>query len=372
MADQKPTKSKGYCDLHENAILLYGPPKIGKTTLASQFPDAVFLSTERGTKHVEVEEYQIKNWIGFVEAVGALERNIDGWGYKTIVVDTADELYDMCESFTCQKLEIENLADAGYGKGWAANTRELKKQVGRLIKLGRGLIFISHSQEKTVRVDTVENPYAVAMADSKGEVEMIVPTLPNKARAFFTALADIILYCEIGKDMKRVIYTQPARGFEAGDRSGRLPNTVPLDYEALVQAYYGGIDTLKDRIAVAEKYCNDHGISYPPAPDSLRASDYERHLQQLRLLAKSAPKKDAAPDEKQAAAAEDDEHLRHAALVEQAVILAEQCYPAKKAQEAAYKKYLGGSSLTGATVDSLEAFVKHMEERLSDGKTNEH
>lgn len=367
MADQKPTKSKGYCDLHENAILLYGPPKIGKTTLASQFPDAVFLSTERGTKHVEVEEYQIKNWLTFCAAIDILERNIDDWGYKTIVVDTADELYDMCESFTCQKLSIENLGDAAYGKGFAANTRELKKQVNRLVRLGRGLVFISHSQEKTVKVDTVENPYAIAMADSKGEVEMVVPTLPNKARAFFTALADIILYCEIGKDLRRVLYTQPARGFEAGDRSGRLPNTVDLSYAALVAAYYGGVDTIKERIAVAEKYLDDNGIKYPPMPTSSIAADYEKHLQNLRLIARQGKKGDVKQDDGQKDKVDNDEHLRHAALIEQAVALVEKCYPVKKAQENAYNKYLGGGSLTGASIDALEAFISHMEEKIGGG-----
>lgn len=363
MADQKPTKSKGYCDLHENAILLYGPPKIGKTTLASQFPDAVFLSTERGTKHVQVEEYQIKSWAGLRLAVDALERNVGEWGYKTVVIDTVDEFYSMCEDFICQQKGIETLGDLDYGKGYAANTRELKKQMGRIVKLGLGLVMITHSQEKTVKVDLLENPYAAAAANQKGEVEMTVPTIPGKSLAYFLALADIILYCEIGKDMERVIYTQPARGFEAGDRSGRLPNTIELSYEALVSAYYGGVDTIKERIAIAEKYCSDHGIDFPAMPDSNRVSDYERHLQQLRLIAKSAQKSSPSPDYEKDDA-DKDEHLRRAALTEQAAVLLDQCYPVAKAREAACRKHLGCASLTGASVGKLEEFISHMEGKL--------
>ena len=46
-----PTKkSKIESDLSKYSILLYGKIKIGKTSLAAQFPDALFLMTEPGGK----------------------------------------------------------------------------------------------------------------------------------------------------------------------------------------------------------------------------------------------------------------------------------------------------------------------------------
>jgi hypothetical protein len=43
-------------------ITIYGPPKIGKSTLASEFPNAIFADFENGLKWLNVNKTIIKSW----------------------------------------------------------------------------------------------------------------------------------------------------------------------------------------------------------------------------------------------------------------------------------------------------------------------
>ena len=95
-----------------------------------------------------------------------------------------------------------------------------------------GLYLISHSQETEIETRT-------------GKYTKIVPTLPEKARKIVLGLVDMILYCDIetatGPDNKviarRVMHTKPSLYYEAGDRTGRLPDVIDLDYAKFIEAY---------------------------------------------------------------------------------------------------------------------------------------
>jgi SpoVK/Ycf46/Vps4 family AAA+-type ATPase len=57
-----PPKKK----MEEQTILIYGPPKIGKSTLASQFDNPLFLATEAGLNALEVFQVPIPTWDDFL------------------------------------------------------------------------------------------------------------------------------------------------------------------------------------------------------------------------------------------------------------------------------------------------------------------
>ncbi len=56
----------------------------------------------------------------------------------------------------------------------------------------------------------------------------------------------MILYCDViavedpatkVKSTQRIIRTKPSQYFEAGDRTGRLPETLPLNFEEFLKAF---------------------------------------------------------------------------------------------------------------------------------------
>jgi hypothetical protein len=74
------------------------------------------------------------------------------------------------------------------------------------------------------------------------------PTLPDKARKIVLGMVDMILFCdlEVTKDAdgkpahRRVIRTKPNVNYEAGDRTGRLPEVIELDFARFLQAFNAG------------------------------------------------------------------------------------------------------------------------------------
>jgi len=95
-----------------------------------------------------------------------------------------------------------------------------------------GLILISHAVDKTIETRT-------------GEYTKTQPSLPDRARGVVLGLVDMILYGDAvpRKDaagnvtVERVLRTKPHPTYEAGDRTGRLPDVLPLDYDAFVRAF---------------------------------------------------------------------------------------------------------------------------------------
>jgi len=260
-----PTLSKGFVDFHENIIFLYGVPKIGKTSLSAQFSDALFMLTEDGAKHVQVAGYKINKWKDFVSRITLIEAEKASFPFKTIVIDTVDNLANQCIQHICAQYSLNTLGDLDYGKGYAHFEREFKGQMTRLLNLGFGMVFISHDEEKNVDIGAIANPYAPVVAGDDNKTKMIIPTLDKRPRKFLLGLSDIILYYKINGDGKRSIYTKPSQYFEAGDRSGRLANSINMGasakdgYTALLDSYYGdqsinAQQTLISRIGKAFEY----------------------------------------------------------------------------------------------------------------------
>ena len=217
--------------LSDLTVLVHGPAKIGKSTLCSLAPDALFLATEAGLNALEVYKIAIKDWSEFLAA--CREVKDDKHEFKTVVVDTLDNLYRMCSEHVCAKHKIQHESDLGYGKGFALVNNEFYRALNKLSLLPYGLFLISHSQEKEIETLT-------------GKHTRIVPSLPDKARRMVLGMVDVILYCDVdtvvdpdGKAAteRRVMRTKPTESYEAGDRTGRLPGVIDLDYAKFVEAF---------------------------------------------------------------------------------------------------------------------------------------
>ncbi len=148
------------------------------------------------------------------------------------LIDTVDNAFKYCSEHVCAKHNIEYEGDLGHGKGWALVKNEWHRVLTRLASLPYGLILISHAQDKTIETRT-------------GEYTKTQPSLPDRARNVVLGLVDMILYCDAvpRKDasgnvtIDRVMRTKPHPTYEAGDRTGRLPDPLPLDYDAFVKAF---------------------------------------------------------------------------------------------------------------------------------------
>ncbi len=227
-------------NLADLTVLVYGPTKIGKSTWCSSAEGALFLSTEPGLNSLEVFQVPIRSWDELLAACGELAEG--NHPYKTVIIDTVDNAFRMCADYVCRKFKVEHESDLGFGKGYALINNEFQRVLNKLAFMPYGLYLVSHSQETEIETRT-------------GKYTKTVPTLPEKARKIVLGLVDMILYCDIetvaGPDNKtthrRVMRTKPSLYYEAGDRTGRLPDVIDLDYARFIEAYNAGAPTKKSQ-----------------------------------------------------------------------------------------------------------------------------
>lgn len=204
--------------LEDFVILLYGPPKIGKTTWASQMDKPLFLACEAGLRAIEAYQVPVGSWTAFLEAASLIAKG--GHDFRTIVIDTVDNLYTYCADHVFRIHGIHHESDLEWGKGWNLVASEFMRALTKLSLLPYGLVLISHAEDKEIKTRT--HTYTKA-----------VPSLPKRARRIVLNMADMILYAHIARDggrEERVVSTRPSEQFEAGDRTGRLPPRLPLDF----------------------------------------------------------------------------------------------------------------------------------------------
>jgi hypothetical protein len=228
MLPTSPTPPKQ--NLSDYSILLYGPSKSGKTTTASQADGVLFLATEPGLNALTAYQQPITSWEDLLAACAEIAAG--NHPFKTIVIDTVDLAYRFCSEHMLKKYSVEHESDLNYGKGYALVNNEFHRVLTKLAHLPYGFVLISHAQEIEIETRT-------------GKYTKTVPTLPDKARKIVLGLVDIILFCdiEVSRDannqpiVRRVIRTKPTQTYEAGDRTGRLPEVIEMDYRAFVDAF---------------------------------------------------------------------------------------------------------------------------------------
>jgi hypothetical protein len=243
LADFIPVTPMQNVPLWRQSILLYGEPKIGKTTFCSHFPNAVFYDAESGTMGIDVPTFEnlippkdrisdpISTWPEVLKATSVLEGAV-GKGYAgVIVIDTVQEAFDTCRRHVLRGLSIDHETDLGYGKGWRAVKDEFGMWVKRLNDTGFGIIFVGHQDEKEIK-----KPDAT--------FQKVVPRMDAGPRGIVEPFVNLILYAQTirigGKDC-RVLHTKGQYNMTAGERglAPRLQPMLPFDYDCLQRNWDG-------------------------------------------------------------------------------------------------------------------------------------
>jgi len=230
-------------------LVVYGPPGVGKTTLAASAPNPVFLALEDGLGTLDVpvlagETGRIASWAEFGEALQMCEE-LD---CKTVVIDSITAAQDLLFAQVAREENVKSIADVPYGKGYP---RALPRWLGMLSKLddlrarGKAIIAIGHSQVEPY-ADPEGEPYDRHALRLHQQAEG-KPSL----RAATMEWADIVGFAtmrsfkrKVGKGFdertvavgnERVLYTTPAPARTVKSRY-TLPDELPLEWAAIMQA----------------------------------------------------------------------------------------------------------------------------------------
>jgi hypothetical protein len=230
-------------------IALHGPPKVGKSQLASRFPSPVqWLATEYGHRYIPLDQrkslVQLKPGNGWDTLRQWIASNPSG--FKTLVIDTVSGFYDLAQRFVCKKNKWEHPTDGAHGRGWDAVKTELFRRVSEIVDIAASnratLIIIDHSKEDTIETATSTNiKVNFAMPGTARRIILPVPDhmwflgydeqSPNDALKSYTS--------------KRALFTEGTANIEAGCRDPEARPVVirPLSklnpYKQILEALYG-------------------------------------------------------------------------------------------------------------------------------------
>ena len=224
-------------DLKGKYVLIYGAPKVGKTTFAAQFKRNLLCAFEMGYNAVAgIYAQPIQKWSDFKLVLRQLEQPAAKEKFDTITIDTVSIAYDLCEQFVCAQNGVQKIPDIPWGQGWGQVKQEFESSLRKITMLGYGLILITHQEvfkEKTSDKD-----------DDEG-YEIYRPALNKRCYEICNRLVDVIGYIAVewnGDTPERYLYTRQTPHVMAGSRYKYLAPKIKFGYQELVDAIGESID----------------------------------------------------------------------------------------------------------------------------------
>jgi hypothetical protein len=191
-------------------ICIYGNHAIGKSTLASRFPNPIFISTEDGLNALDVISFpRARSYRDVQDNIRNLIK--DEHEYKTAIIDTVDWLVEpLITKFIEDNHDAKELS---YGKGSMLIAEEFRNILQGLdvlrIKRKMNIVLIAHSE-----IRRFENPLTEPY-------DQFRPKLPARCNALLQEWLDVLAFAAFRVIIKKAdvgFNTTVARGITTGDR----------------------------------------------------------------------------------------------------------------------------------------------------------
>ena len=228
-------------------IVMYGAEGIGKSTLASQCPDALFIDTEGSTTHMDVKRFEAPtSWQALLEQVQYVINNPTVC--KTLVIDTADWAEQLEINELCRKNGWASIETPGYGKGYQYSAEEFGRLLNKLTEVvnkGVNVVITAHASLRKVE-----------LPEELGAYDHWEMKTSKKVAPMIKEWADVVLFLNYqvnvvnvdgqgqlkGKNKaqggRRTIHTTHTPFWDAKNRFG-MPEELPLEYASIAPLFDG-------------------------------------------------------------------------------------------------------------------------------------
>jgi hypothetical protein len=247
-------------------LFLYGVEGIGKSSLAANTPNPIFISTEDGLGEIDCHKFPLARSLGDVET-SLNELATEEHDYSTVIIDTADWLEKLVWDELCNAYGVSSIekVDGGYGKGYVHALTYWRKIINSLTKLrderNMMVLLLAHA-----KVERFEDPEAAAY-------DRYSPRLNKHAAALVSEWCDAVLFAsrkfvtktETGAFNRTRNKAVPV-GADGGERILRcvggpaciaknrydLPGELPLDWNALAVGIFSQETTINQPQVIGE------------------------------------------------------------------------------------------------------------------------
>ena len=195
--------------INPNILLLYGAPKVGKTTMLSMLDDCLIIDTEKGSRMIEGYIKEVNTRDELLETLLEIKDSKDV-SYKYIALDTIDKIADWAEKRVCEEEGVRSIADLAFGKGYGLAREKVSKTVSAFKEIAEHLIIIGHRK--------------VAYAVTEGN-PIVIPEsldLTGKLKNIIMSAADAIGYVYRDENEKLMVSFKANNAIEAGSRCPHL------------------------------------------------------------------------------------------------------------------------------------------------------
>tara|TARA_R110002167_G_scaffold11802_1_gene51081 strand:- start:1474 stop:2172 length:699 start_codon:yes stop_codon:yes gene_type:complete len=226
-----PTKKVKASRKSPKNMIIYGPPKIGKTSVLAELDNCLLIDLEDGSDMVDALKVKVNN-LAELQAVGT-EIMKKGRPYKYIAIDTISKLEEWCEieaksiyketpmgkNFDSKNTGASVLSLPN-GAGYLYLRMAYKKWIEKLNKLADHIILVGHLKDK--------------MLEKKGkEVAVKDLDLTGKIKQITCANADAVGYI-YREDDETMISFNSLEDVTAGSRCAHLKGaTMPLAWDSI-------------------------------------------------------------------------------------------------------------------------------------------
>ena len=220
--------------------VIYGTEGVGKSTLASKFPEPLFLDVEGGTSQLDIRRVEVNGtWDELLSIVTEVFRNPDIC--RTLIIDTADAAETLCIQHILQKYNQKSIESFGYGKGYTYIGEEWGRLMTALdgcIDKGINVTLIAHAKQRKIE-----------LPEQTGAFDHWEMKLSKQVAPILKEWADLLLFCNYktfvittesnskkAQGGKRVMYTSHNPVYDAKNRYG-LPDEMDLDYKGIAHVF---------------------------------------------------------------------------------------------------------------------------------------
>tara|TARA_R100000700_G_C3177287_1_gene152410 strand:+ start:831 stop:1502 length:672 start_codon:yes stop_codon:yes gene_type:complete len=196
--------------VNPRTLLLYGAPKVGKTTVLSQLKDCLVIDTESGSSMLEGYFHNVDSKD---ELINFYKEAEEGHEYKYFALDTIDKIVEWTEKAVCSEFEIESINDLPFGKGFGLVRQRVLNNVKKLLSLCPHIIIIGHRK-------------VASAIDNSNSVDPESLDISGRLKNMLMAQCDAIGYMFRDEEDELNVSFKASGALEAGSRCNHLKGKV--------------------------------------------------------------------------------------------------------------------------------------------------